>query len=155
MPGVSRSPFVFCQYADDVRREYGDKMSIMGIYQGGLRVVGTLPVVLPKLVVLAHLVSSAQQSLEAITFRVLWNGTVLHEIPAPQALIEQMKAAQDPTSETQAIQMVIALQPFTMDAGGKLEVVVEADGSNIPGNALRIEVVAPEAGDAPAPSSGH
>lgn len=130
-------------------------MSIMGIYQGGLRVVGTLPVVLPKLVVLAHLVSSAQQSLEAITFRVLWNGTVLHEIPAPEALIEQMKAAQDPTSETQAIQMVIALQPFTMDASGKLEVVVEADGSNIPGNALRIEVVAPEAGDAPAPSSRH
>jgi hypothetical protein len=155
MPGVRRSPFVFCQYADDVRREYGDKVSIMGVYQGGLRVVGTLPVVLPRLMVLAHFVSPVHQPFTTVTFRVLWNGAVLHEIPAPEALIEQMSVVQDPTTDTHAIQMVIALQPFTMDASGKLEVVVDADGSTIPGNALRIEVVAPEAGDTPAPPAGH
>lgn len=127
----------------------------MGVYQGGLCVAGALPVTLPKLVVLAHFVSPARQLFRTITFRVLWNGAILHEIPAPETLIERVNVAQDPETETHAIQMVIALQPFTMDASGKLEVVVDADGSAIVGNALRIEAVAPEAEEMSAPLPGH
>jgi len=51
---MSEAPYLFCLYAEEVRQEVSGQTSIIGVFQGGLR-VAAVPTHLPKLAIVANL----------------------------------------------------------------------------------------------------
>lgn len=143
------SPYLFCLYAEDVRQETTGQMSIIGAFQGGLR-VPSVPAHLPKLAIISNLRIPSGKAPSSVRLEVHRDGEVLQTIEPPpdflQSVIKQTNAGQD---EGCAIQFVIGFAGFPVPAAGKLEVRATIDGVVLRGNSLEITV-----GDVPTPTAG-
>lgn len=68
-------------WCDDIRQELGNKPSFMGVYTGGIVLLG-LPTVLPRLGVWTTVRSSADRPIREVSVRVERDdGTILLELP--------------------------------------------------------------------------
>ena len=143
MSKTSNGRYVFCQYADDIRQEMGNKISMMGIYQGGMHVTGPVPQQLPKLVISSIFNTPVEQRVENISVDVILNEEVLQNVTPPQESLREMQDAAHKSSDAKmlSMQMVFVMQPFPINGSGKLRVRIVADGEIFDSNALQIEVI--------------
>ncbi len=137
---MSNSPYIFCIYAEDVRQEITGQMSIIGVFQGGLR-VPVAPTHLPKLAIVANLRIPAEKVPSSVKLEVHRDGELLQTIEPPpeflQSVTQQSGAGRD---EGYTMQFVVGFAGFPVPAAGKLEVRVTIDGVTLHGNSLEISV---------------
>ena len=137
---MSNSPYLFCLYAEDVRQEITGQMSIIGAFQGGLR-VPLVPAHLPKLAIIANLRMPSEKAPSSVKLEVHRDGEVLQTIEPPpeflQSVTEQPGAG---LGEGYAMQFVVGFAGFPVPAAGKLEVRATIDGVILQGNSLEISV---------------
>ena len=66
-------------FCDDIRQEVGNKLSLMGIYNGSM-VVPSFPYELPRLFVCMRATASAGEEFKSLTFVVMVNDESIVEI---------------------------------------------------------------------------
>lgn len=146
MASASNGRFVFCLYADDIRQEVSDKVSLMGIYQGGINVIGPAPQALPKLVISAFFNTAIDHPVSEMSVDVLFNETVLQNVSPPSETIQEAQtiAGRNSAVRQLSMQLVCVLQPLVITGDGILRVRVRADGETFESNGLQIKMVAPQ-----------
>ncbi len=133
---------VFCLFSDDVRQEINGKVSLIGIYQGGMLVGGPVPQFLPRLVISSYLSTPIDRPLNNLSVDVMLGASALQNVTPPTQALHEMQnvALQDAGVKNLSMQMVFVLQPFMVSGNGKLWVRVRCDGETIDSNALIIKV---------------
>lgn len=130
--------FVHAVFCDDIRREVGNKMSLMGCYQSDL-IVQSLPMVLPKLCVFVTVSSPLSRPLKKLAIRVdqgekplvvmqIAGEDLIRVTPPPQASATRFLANAG-----------IELSPFAITAPGEIRVVVVTEDGEMMGPRLRIQ----------------
>lgn len=136
---------LFCTYADDVRQEVGGKLTYVGVYQGGgLMVHGNLPIVMPRLAIVASLFCPVNRVVKSIKIRIKFNDDlILPELDVPSdvvnALVDFNKS--DGDSAGRALQFVQVIQPLNINAPGYIRCHAEVDGELVRGNCLDVQVM--------------
>ena len=132
--------FVYCEYCDDIRQEMFDKISMMGVYRGGLTLLAPLPAVLPKLFVSTHIHTPKNKLFSTVEITLKLNDRVLQDlkIPPEQVKIGQEQAIKDPEAKSVFLQVILGLIPLEITEPGKLRVHAIIDGESFEGNALVI-----------------
>lgn len=137
---MSNSPYLFCLYAEDVRQEITGQMSIIGAFQGGLR-VPSVPAHLPKLAIIANLRMPSEKAPSSLKLEVHRDGEVLQMIEPPQDFLQSViKKSGIGSDEGYTMQFVVGFAGFPLSAAGKLEVRAMIDGVVLQGNSLEITV---------------
>lgn len=136
---------LFCIFADDIRQEVGNKLTIIGVYQGGgLTIHGTLPIVLPRLAIIAHLFCPVEKEIKSIKFGIKFNeDLLLPEMYVPDEVIANMrkKASSTQDSAGAGIQVGQIIQPLEIKNPGEIKCYAEVDGELVKGNSLEVQVV--------------
>lgn len=140
---MSKERHIFCLFADDIRQEINGKVSLIGIYQGGMNVVGPVPQILPRLVISTYVDTPVDRPFGELSVDVMLDDKEMQNVtPPPQALEEMQTAArQDKEVKTVSMQMVFVLQPFQVNGNGKLWVRVRDNGEALESNPLKIQVL--------------
>jgi hypothetical protein len=132
---------IFC---DDLRLEVGNKLSLMGVYNGRL-FLSSLPAVLPKLCVMIIGVTPFEEPFRSVKIKLLKNDELYLEHSVPDEAVTGDFGGFDPEikigSESQRLAMFaipIAISPFKVDEPFVLRVRVEANGREIPAPGLLI-----------------
>lgn len=134
------SPCLFCLYAEDVRQEITGQMSIIGVFQGGLR-VPFVPINLPKLAIIANLRVPSEKAPTSLILEVHRRGEILQTVtPPPEFLQSVTKQPGARLDEGSTIQFVVGFAGFPVPAAGKLEVRATIDGVVLQANSLEITV---------------
>lgn len=136
---------IFCTFADDIRHEVNGKISLIGMYQGGMNIGSSLPVVLPQLVITAYINTPVDHPFKDISIDLLLNDQVLQNLSPPPEAVQDMQDSTPQFSDARMItmMMVLKLQPFDVTEEGRLFVRAKLDGAVLEGNALRIRVAEP------------
>ncbi len=141
---MSNSAYLFCLYAEDVRQEITGQMSVIGVFQGGLR-VPSVPAHLAKLAIITNLHMPSDNAPSSVKLEVHRNDEVLQTIePPPDFLQSVTKQPGARLDEGYTMQFVVGFAGFPVPAAGRLEVRATIDGVVLRGNFLEITV-----GDAP------
>ena len=143
--------FVHAVFCDDIRREIGDKMSLMGCYQSEL-FVPFLPVVLPKLCVFVTISTPVNRPLKVLKIRLDQdkNQLALIEVSGDAMLNAIPQAEKDVTRVLANAGLV--LSPLAIAAPGEIRVVVVTEEGEIIGPRLRIKKLPEQAATAAATS---
>lgn len=146
---MPNSPYLFCLYAEDVRQETTGQMSIIGVFQGGLR-VPSVPANLPRLAIISNLRMPFGKPPTSVKLEVHRGDEVLQTIEPPPEFLQSVTKQPDAGSdEGYAIQFVVGFAGFPVPAAAKLEVRATIDGVVLRGNSLEITV-----GDMPTATAG-
>ena len=134
------TPYLFCLYAEDVRQEMTGQMSIIGVFQGGLR-IPSVPAQLPKLAIIANLRMPSDKAPNSVKLEVHRDGEVLQTIDPPSEFFQTITQLPDQgMEEGYTMQFIVGFSGLTVSAGGKLEVRATVDGLTLHGNSLAITV---------------
>jgi hypothetical protein len=137
---VFNTPYLFCLYAEDVRQEMTGQMSIIGVFQGGLR-IPSVPAHLPKLAIIANLRMPSDKAPNSVKLEVHRDGEVLQTIDPPSEFFQTITQLPDQgMEEGYTMQFIVGFSGLTVSAGGKLEVRATVDGLTLHGNSLAITV---------------
>jgi hypothetical protein len=124
-------------------------MSIIGAFQGGLR-IPSVPAHLPRLAIIANLRMPSEKAPTSVKLEVHRDGDVLQTIePPPEFLQSVTKQPGAGLNEGYTMQFVVGFAGFPVPAAGKLEVRATIDGVVLQGNSLVITV-----GDVPPATVG-
>src|ERR1700712_5775154 len=77
----------YCIFADDIRAELGNKVSLMGIYQRSVN-LETLPSTLPKFCVSVYVESPFKDKFKAVSVRIRLDETLISEQILPQEFLD-------------------------------------------------------------------
>jgi uncharacterized protein DUF6941 len=132
--------FVSTTFCDDIRLEIGNKISLIGVYQGVLY-VPSFPFVLPKLCLLVTVTTKAKNPFKNVAVRILKNDQQvaehsfagIGEIPLPQEL-----ASEDVANQLQSLSTPLVFTPLSIEEPMKIRVRVDADGEELKGAGLLI-----------------
>lgn len=138
---MSGARYVFCQYCDDIRDEVGGKVSLMGMYQGGMTITGPVPHILPKLVISASIATPVSTPFEDLRIEVVHGEHSIQTIDIPADDLKNGFAAHKDGSTMFALQMIMVLQPLVVPTSGKLFVRVHTNGTTLDSNPLHIQVM--------------
>jgi len=127
---------IFC---DDVRREEGNKLSYMGVYQSVL-VVRSFPIVLPRLCIALSLRIDRDAIPSEICFRLCKDDAVVAESVVPADALTTAKAEAERISEDRFLSFGTIFQMFPVDLPGQCFLRARAicDGEEIKGGSLAI-----------------
>ncbi|MBK5931102.1 DUF6941 family protein [Halochromatium salexigens] len=120
---------IFC---DDVRQEIGNKQSFIGVYSGDL-LIEHVPVVLPRLCVVATLTLPPGDDCDSVQFRVMQGDQCLLRTDDLPGASGAFSAEQD-----RRIAVVAVMSPFQVDDEISLHVVAELDETELESRHLRI-----------------
>jgi hypothetical protein len=137
------SRFAYCQFADDVRIEVGNKTTIVGVY-GTDMYVSNVPAFLPKLCILAYFNSPIEEQVESLTVTITFDDEVLQRIEVPSESLKRLESAArkgDSTLTRQFYGSRATISPFVIPKEGTLSVNVLADGQDFLAGRLRIKHV--------------
>lgn len=141
---MSAESFMTTLVCDDIRREIGNKLSYMGVYQSQL-FVPKLPFVLPKLCFVMNVVIHASTPLNKITFRVLRDEDELMraEIPIQPEQIQKQAPNLTEDEMAQSATGIFELAQFTIDKPCFLLFRAVANEVELKGGSLRIDLGGP------------
>ena len=134
--------YVFCEYCDDIRQEMFGKLSLIGVYQNTMNIIGVLPIIVPKFFISAHIVTPKDKPFLNAKIDLKVNDTIIESItPSSETLMEgQNDALRNPDVRLLSLRVVIALQPFEVTQSGRLRVQITADGEEFESNGLIITI---------------
>lgn len=128
---------IFC---DDIRLEVGNKMSLIGCYQGEL-MVETAPTALPKLCALIAATTPKDKPYKTLTIRVMKDDAELARLEIPEAgLTEVAQNNIDATATRKSISTALMFAPFVVDKPSVLRVLATTEEGEMIGPRLLIKV---------------
>jgi hypothetical protein len=137
--------YIHVTYCDDIREEVGGKHSYMGIYRSKL-LVPEMPIVLPKLCIVVSLSTPVNRPFKSLSLSVLQNEvTLVHSefadsLQADQAKAAQMIAPEDMEQGRLFAAFPIQFAPFIIQGPMKLRIHLIADGEELKGEGLNVEL---------------
>ena len=135
---MSKPAYLHCLYAEDVRQEVSGQLSVVGMFQGGLR-VSEAPTRLPKLAVIANLFVTHKPA--SVRLEVYQDDKVLQTVQPPPEFIQAVQAEPDTgLEEGYHMQFVVGFTDFAVPFAARLRVRAIVDEETIDGNALVIQV---------------
>ena len=140
---MTESRIMFSIFCDDVRAEQGNKLSLMGCYDGTL-LVPTFPCLLPKLCVVMHALTPAERPFRELKFRVYKNEDLIAEIDMPVHEVVLPPPENWPSADgvrRQAVKNIVQLTPVQLDGPCYFKVrAVTEDDEQLRGGILRIDL---------------
>lgn len=126
---------IFC---DDIRHETSGKLTLVGVYSDSL-VVSTLPATLPRLCLVARLLSPRNEALSAVKLRIFKGEALFQELVANE--IAQPSRKTTDNTQVQIVQFLVEFPSFEIATPCVLRVHAEVDGRDIYGAPLNIQVM--------------
>ncbi len=157
------SRYAYAIFCDDVRNEQGNKISLMGIYNGEMH-LPSLPALLPKLGLSVRVSSPIEEPVTSVQFRlastVADGPSFVIDLPAEEiqkARGDGVPGRQDSeggeTHRRMELGLVTVLPPFQVSTPMSLSVTVIVDGTEFKAASLRIRLQpGPQRGPASAPA---
>jgi len=137
---VSSDRFVTVQFCDDIRRELGNKVSLMGCYLGDL-LVPSFPSVLPQLCAQVKVYTPLNRPFERLTLRMLRGGDIIAELVVPPELFALPKGALPPAARWSMATGNFVMAPFPLEGSSILCVEAETEDGTLRSGALRIDML--------------
>lgn len=137
---MSRPAYLHCIYAEDVRREINEQISIIGVYQGGLK-LQFVPAQIAKLVVVGMLFIPKETPPSKIVFEISKDGVQLQSVEPPEDFLTT--ARNDPEFTKNGgftLQVVVGFAGLNVESAGKIDVRAVVDGIELQGNSLQVAV---------------
>lgn len=135
---LSSTRNLFTLFADDVRQEVGNKLTIVGIYQSQM-LVPRFPLVLPKLAIVMAATTAENDPFEELVFEVLRDDTLLQDVSlSPEEILVPFAQAQQGTEERTQVQCVAILGPLQIDAPCSLHTRLRTESGILRGASLQI-----------------
>ena len=132
--------FVHAIFCDDIRQEIGNKVSLMGCYQGEL-FVPFVPLMLPKLCVQVTIFTTVERPLKSLTVRLDQGANQLAVIDfSGDELARAIPPATEDTIRL-ATSVGMMLAPFTITEPGELRVMVITEEGEMLGPRLRLKAM--------------
>jgi hypothetical protein len=136
---------IFC---DDIRREVGGKMTLVGIYRSEMVIHADLPIVLPKLGLAILVQSPIDRPLDRLKLLIYMPGdtespSVTAELVAPQAFLRFRETAEDKDAWI-TLNTELVLSPVEVKQEGYIRARVETEGEIIRIGSLRVRKRKPE-----------
>ena len=133
--------FVYGLFSDDIRREEGGKISLMGCYQGEM-LVSPLPGLLPRICALATVVTPFDRPFEKLEFRICKNEQILAEIIVPEEQLSVQSQAEpdnlgEPFSQ-RVMTAILVISPLFIEAPCLLRLRATTEEGEHKGLPLRI-----------------
>ena len=132
--------YLTATFCDDIRHEVGNKMSLIGCYQGEL-MVETAPTALPKLCALIAATTPKDKPFMTLTIRVMKDDAELARLEIPEAgLTEVAQNNIDATATRKSISTALMFAPFVIDKPTVLRVLAMTEEGEMIGPRLLIKV---------------
>lgn len=132
-------------YCDDIRFEIGNKQSLIGIYGGDLW-VPELPTILPKLCVIANIVTPVDKPFSKLIIKITRDDETLIEAPLigdqlhqPQSNIIENGDKDNPHRRISFVGTFV-LSPFAIEKECVLRVRAETENGELTGNGIQIKI---------------
>lgn len=135
--------YLFTIYCDDIRYETGNKVSLMGMYQGGELHVQSLPATLAKLCAVVRVVTGKNEPFKRLTIKAKLGDRVLGELAYPPEMLEDAeRQAQAMESENGSVSLVahMAFAPVHLSEEGVLRVTAETEAGDLQAGQLKIRL---------------
>lgn len=146
MSEVKPGPFMHALLCDDVRREEGGKLSIMGIYNRDLLLLA-FPATLPKLcLVMSVFLPGDWKQPESLTFRLMIDDLLVNEVAIDDEVLaqfEKFKAELTEPLESQRMTYTTVMQLAPVHFGSACEIKARAicDGQEFKGGRWKVRTV--------------
>lgn len=131
------------QFCDDIRQEVGNKLSLMGVYNGAL-VVPSFPFDLPRLFVSMRATASNDEPFKSLSFVVMIDDEVIAELAIPEVDLNapignlpEFLSASD-LQRQQSFQTFFALPPLRFDKESVIRSRIVTEAGEIRGDSLMI-----------------
>lgn len=129
---------LFTLFADDVRQEVGNKLTIVGIYQSQM-LAPRFPLVLPKLAIVMAASTAENDPFEELVFEVLRDDTLLQDVSFSPEEIQVPFAQGQGTEERIQVQCVAILGPLQIDSPCSLHTRLKTESGILRGASLQIQ----------------
>lgn len=135
--------FISAIFCDDIRMEVGNKLSMIGVYNG-VMLVPAFPITLPKLCIALSARTDGRNPFKQLVFRVLKGEELLVEVPIPIEAFPEIQVplagdvAINPNDRLQVCNGNIVISPFVVDKPTTIRVRAIADGEELKALALTI-----------------
>lgn len=131
--------FAYSIFCDDIRYEVNNKSSYMGVF-GNLMYLPSFPAVLPKLCIAITANTSTDAPFKTLSFKGNIGDNLLFDIDLNEDQVMQANQNQGAIDEPRGYmaQAIVALSPLHIQAPGKLQISVIADGEEIECGGLQI-----------------
>lgn len=137
---MNRAAYLHCIYAEDVRREINEQFSIIGAYQGGLKLL-SVPAQIPKLAVVGTIFTPTQQPPSKVKLEISKDGEILQTVEPPADFLASAKDNPEIIKDGGFnLQVVVGFAGLAVSSAGKIEVKAIVDGLELQGNSLQILV---------------
>jgi hypothetical protein len=141
---MTESRIMFSIFCDDVRAEQGNKLSLMGCYDGTL-LVPSFPFLLTKLCVVMHALTPADRPFKELKFRVYKNEDLIAELEMPVHEVVLPPPENWPAADSvrrQAVRNIVQLQLVQLDGPCYFKVrALTEDDEQLKGGLLRVDLV--------------
>jgi hypothetical protein len=130
-------------FCDDIRVEFGNKLSLMGIYSADLAINTPFPTIVAKFAVIVYLITGIDDKLEKFAVEVIApDGSLISksEMPVPEI---PGPVLNDPTLTKYTVTQAIVISPLQLPCEGMLEVWVETGRERLRAGRLWIHSVDP------------
>lgn len=132
-----------CVFCDDIRQELGNKLSLMGVYSGELLIFQKPPIILPKLGIVAWLISDADDKPTKMDLSILsppdGQQLVKLENDLSDLVISNMEGARKVMQ-----QIIFPITPFPILQEGMFEVYIETERERLRAGRLLVKVISSE-----------
>jgi hypothetical protein len=137
---MNEGRFTTTLFCDDVRQEVGNKLSFMGVYNGGQLLLEKIPGVLPKLCghVVAH--TPIDKPFRALSFKAFSGDELLGSMDISPADLEKMRGQMPREVDVRmvAVGAILTFSPFVVAEPMVLRAVVATEEGELPPNRLWI-----------------
>ena len=140
---MSARRIVVTQYCDDIRREVGNKYSLMGCY-GNELIAEKLPAVLQKLCVQVRVITPIDEPFSKLVIHAFLNGDSIADIEVDTAKMSEMEKEASPDANWITVTAMLVLSPLAIEEPCTLKIEAETEGETLIGGSLRIREREPQ-----------
>lgn len=134
---------VVTQYCDDIRREVGNKYSLMGCYSSEL-IVEKLPAVLQKLCAQVRVITPIDQPFRKLLIHAFLNGDSIADIEIDTTKMSEMEKEASPDANWITVTAMLVLSPLAIEEPCMLKIEAETEDETFKGGSLRIRERGPQ-----------
>lgn len=155
---MSKGPpalYGYSLFCDDLRREEGGKVTLVGVYSSEMIIFGSFPVTLPKLALIVTYVERPSQSYEPLELAIYFpgdaDGEPSHRRSLPAEMLEEFRQQRpEPDAEDPILTMRLdwMFSPVNIKQEGRIKVRMIRGGTEIKLGTLRITTRSPSAAQA-------
>jgi len=115
------NPYLDAIYCDDIRHETNGKLTLIGVYSGSM-VASELPITLPKLCIVAKVVSPLKDEFDVLKVEIRVDDDTIQEFTIKKEDIKKAKSTApiDDSATLQVHNIMLSINSLTLDKACKI-----------------------------------